>query len=93
MGNIMISSDVLPKIDGSVKKMVNQGRWFLYKIDSSKYRDAEYMLIAEGESYFLKQNGAVVAYLPTRDPSIVTLGAVYFSDLPSPASLSNLVIA
>jgi hypothetical protein len=90
MGNIELQSADLPKIDESIKKVINQGLWYLYKIN---HREAQYMLIADGVAYFLSQDGTILFSKQNRPMDIEITESVYFSNLPSPVSLSNLQYA
>ena len=87
MGNVTMKSSELPKIGIATKKMVNLGVWYLYKINNNA---ATYLLIADGSSYLLEKDGTVKSKEDKRPSNLELIDSVYFSDLQSPESLSNL---
>ena len=93
MRNFMIDSLSMPGIGNSTKELVNQGIWFLFKVNDNTQPKATYVLIIEGSSYFLSETGAVLRKEQERPDGNIMAESVYFSDLPQPQALSNLQIA
>jgi hypothetical protein len=87
MNNIELLTSELPNIGEPTKNMINQGLWYLFKIDHPK---AVYMLIADGVAYFLSNDGTVLFSEPEQPKNIQITESVYFKNLPFPLSLSNI---
>jgi hypothetical protein len=80
----------LPEISDSIKNMVNQGIWHLYKIDDSA---STYMLKSTETSYFLDKKGFIIKMESTRTDNVKIDGSVYFSDLPFPPLVNSFMSA
>ncbi|GAB1102423.1 MAG: hypothetical protein Sw2LagTSB_02980 [Shewanella algae] len=91
-----IESSAMPKINESVKHCINQGRWFLYKVNDEKSVDfqsqCKFILKIGNELYALSGIGEILAQVPL-DDSFVMDEIVYFSDMERPSSLSNMNIS
>jgi len=89
MKTIDIMSQQLPDIDGSVKECVNSGQWLLFRSLSEQHHSA-YLLKAGSEIFALDNSGKIIEKLNATVSGIKIDELFYFSDLPRPASLSNL---
>lgn len=86
-----IESNVLPLLNGASKDLINNGIWFLYSLDNSPVKDAEYCLIAD-KSYFLNSKGSIIATPVTDAQDLVYKERLSFSDLPKPIVQENIAI-
>lgn len=88
---VSIESARLPEITNSIKECINLGQWLLFKADSSDKEVFYYLKTGKG-IYALSQNGKILTSTPMND-DIEINELYYFSDVPKPISLSNVLAA
>lgn len=94
MEDIRIPQENLPGLGQNAKRIINDGLWVLYAIESDNSEN-KYLLAAGNKYYYLDTEGRPIEELDRRPSGIKLKGNVYFSDLPSPNSteiLSNLLL-
>lgn len=86
---LRIESDQLPELSGNVKSLINDGSFFLYKMEKG---DCDYILEANQRFiYRLGSRGEILSISYDRDIiEVRSSKMVYFSDLPFPPSLSRI---
>lgn len=89
MESVRILSTQLKQLNPTVKNLINQGIWFLYTMKNDD--GAEYALVANEDIYFLDGKGKVLARKKKIDCDDSLGQSVYFSDIPLPNSLGNMV--
>lgn len=77
-----IKSSELPALDSHSKRLINDGKIFLYKISETQYA----LEISQGVVYLLDREGLVIGQL--NKPFIAT-ESVYFSDISFPPSVES----
>jgi len=87
MKNLMLTTDKFTDMGPLTKVAINNGYWFLYKID---IRKTPYMLIANKDIILFSKKGKMIPVEKERPKDIKYLASVYFEDLPFPPSLTNL---
>lgn len=93
MNNIEIKSSVLPSLGNPTKYMINQGIWFLYSIKNTKAPDIPFLLVTDDKNYFLDNSGGIISESTDKVVDVDLEKVVYFSDLPSPETISNFQFA
>lgn len=93
MNNYIINSAALPNIGEPTKKMINQGIWFLFKINYKDHENIEFALIVDENIHFLDHVGNTLFAKNSRPRNVQFDSAVYFEDLPAPGSVSNYQFA
>lgn len=89
MSNFIIDSRTLPNIGDPTKRMINQGVWYLYKVDYPPKENVKFALIADKDIYFLDNQGISIFSETTRPNEAKFNQTVYFNDLPAPDMISN----
>lgn len=85
---IEISSGSVPKMDGTVKDLINGSVWFLYKVQKSGNPEAVFYLSAD-TGYLLKKDGSIFLKVSVQPPDLELGERVMFSDLPKPEVSKN----
>lgn len=86
MGIKEIQSKLLPKLSKDVKNSINSGSFYLYELPG----EYPYAVIIDQKAYLLDKKGRVAKIIPNEN--LKTENMVYFSDLPRPKSLFDLVL-
>lgn len=91
MKNELMDSTAFGSLGDQTKRLINQGVWFLYKIDSPHSSTPTYLLVVGTKAYFIDSNGN---FSPTSQSKtdLKFASSVYFKDLPQPESLSNRLL-
>ncbi|QIC84887.1 hypothetical protein F0336_19140 [Serratia liquefaciens] len=89
----VLSSD-LPEIDDSVKECINLGQWMLFRAEQKDILDINiaFFLKVGKDLFALGRRGEVLTVFSNLHKDIDVSEIIYFSDLPKPMSLSNMVI-
>lgn len=89
---VSIPSSRLPEIDPFVKECVNKGQWTLFRAEKSDFSDSSVaFFIKAGKDFFaLNDDGQVVTVFQGIDGGVQMNEVIHFSDIPKPASLSNI---
>lgn len=92
---IDILSSELPGIDASVKECVNLGQWMLFRAEKTDLFDINvFFFLKVGKDLFaLDEKGEVLTVFHPVRKDITINEVIYFSDLPKPQSLSNMIIS
>lgn len=93
MTNINIDSSLLPFLGLPTKNMINQGIWFLYRITISNNPGIAFLLVTDDKNYFLDDTGLIISESINKFIDVDLEEVVYFSDLPSPKTISNFQFA
>lgn len=93
MENLDIDSSFLPFLGGHTKNLINQGVWFLYRVETYQNPNAAFLLVTDEKSYFLDETGAILSESIEKTVDVNLEQAVYFSDIPTPRTISNLQFA
>jgi hypothetical protein len=93
MNNINIESSTLPYLGVPTKNMINQGIWFLYRVKNSRNSEIVFLLVTDEKNYFLNSSGLILSESINKYVDVDLENVVYFSDLPSPKSISNFQFA
>lgn len=93
MTNINIDSSFLPFLGNPTKNMINQGVWFLYRITNTNNPEIAFLLVTDDKNYFLDDSGLIISESLNKFIDVDLEEVVYFSDLPSPKTISNFQFA
>lgn len=89
-----VQSTDFPEISDAIKECVNRGQWLLFKSSSisDKGFHAPYYLKVDTQIFELDGLGKILNTIPREGLSVQIDELYYFSDLPKPSSLSNMVV-
>lgn len=86
-----IESRVLPQLNGTTKDLVNNGIWFLYSLNDSPVKEADYCLVAD-KTYLLNNQGNIVSVSAADIQTLTYKERLLFSDLPKPVVQENVAV-
>jgi len=86
-----IRSGEIPYLTTAIKEMINQGMWFLFEAEIEEIRIAKYILKAGNKMIALDNSGKILESLSNDNCNYYYKNTVYFTDLPFPKTLSNMV--
>lgn len=81
-----VSSGSIPRMDGTVRDLVNRSFWFLYRVRETGEAEAAYYLSADG-GYLLRKDGSILRKVSVRPSGPELGGRLMFSDIPKPEAL------
>lgn len=92
MESIKLPSIQFSKLNATTKDLINMGEWFLYKISYHDFPEAKFYLSTDSMSYFISDDGSIIAKTPKTPEDLTLDQQVVFSDLPAPESLRNFSV-
>ena len=93
MNTKTLPSTQFSQLNAVTKDFINMGEWFLYEISYPKYPEAQYYLSTDAMSFFLSEDGTVVAKTDRTPDDLQLIGQVCFSDLPQANVLVDMELA
>ncbi|HHU87753.1 MAG TPA: hypothetical protein GXZ38_00120 [Spirochaetales bacterium] len=95
MSSLRIPAKQISQLSSTVKDLINEGIWFLYEAKNDKGTfnlGTTYILITDKDAYMLDNEGGILSVDLKTNVSKNLGPSVYFSDIPFPKSLSNIVL-
>lgn len=77
------------RIDDDIKVLVNNGKWFLYSVETKQYPKAAYLLEADDSNFLLSQNGSILTDIKFNS-KINKKERIYFNGIPFPDPMPKM---
>ncbi len=74
---------------GDMGLLINNGKWFMYSVETKLYPKAVYLLEADGSNFLLDKKGHVIASVDY-DSKIFKKERIYFNGVPFPQQMPRL---
>lgn len=93
MNTKTLPSTQFSQLNAVTKDFINMGEWFLYEISCPQHPNAKYYLSADMMSFFLSEDGTILAKTNRTPEDLKLINQISFSDLPHTNEVIDMGLA